>query len=271
MSKKQGGRFKNLFNYSFWRSFLRKLLHVIHRFFRPIDAGLFKYFIDMALKGEKIAELLKEMLRNPNQAETLYEQMRLIEKGADSIKADGHKYLRKTSFPIPDHDESQKLLRRLDDVIDTIDSIGRRVMLIAQFNGKIFNVYNTFYELIIEQSDVLHEIVVVLNKAIADLSRLEWNPVIYHQTASLENKGDILWEGKTGVLDQYFTFLADNAAATLSGSNLLMLEWKILSSEIEDCIDIVKNTVDFIHDVTDSHKDLELSITGESSAEEFHY
>lgn len=101
------------------------------KFFVPKDHSFFPLFEADALNLVKAAELLKQMMASsdPEQHEKLYKDIRDVEHIGDEITNKTYEQLNKSFITPFDREDIHELTAHIDDVVDSINGIARRICL----------------------------------------------------------------------------------------------------------------------------------------------
>jgi hypothetical protein len=103
----------------------------ILKFFVPKDHSFFPLFESDAKNLVKAAELLREMVASSdtNEHERLYKEIRDIEHIGDEITNKTYEQLNKSFITPFDREDIHELTANIDDVVDSINGIARRICL----------------------------------------------------------------------------------------------------------------------------------------------
>jgi predicted phosphate transport protein (TIGR00153 family) len=101
------------------------------KFFVPKDHSFFPLFEADAMNLVKAAELLKQMMASsdPEQHEKLYKDIRDVEHIGDEITNKTYEQLNKSFITPFDREDIHELTAHIDDVVDSINGIARRICL----------------------------------------------------------------------------------------------------------------------------------------------
>jgi uncharacterized protein len=122
----------------------------ILKFFVPKDHSFFPLFEMDAKNLVKATELLKELMRSNDfsEHERIQKEIRDIEHIGDEITVKTYEQLNKSFITPFDREDIHELTANIDDVVDSINGIGRRFCLYKP--KKIIPVYIEMAELIYE-------------------------------------------------------------------------------------------------------------------------
>jgi len=101
------------------------------KFFVPKDHSFFPLFEADAQNLVKAAELLKELMAStePGEHERLYREIRDVEHIGDEITNKTYEQLNKSFITPFDREDIHELTAHIDDVVDSINGIARRMCL----------------------------------------------------------------------------------------------------------------------------------------------
>src|SRR5664280_221038 len=101
------------------------------KFFVPKDHSFFPLFESDAQNLVKASELLKELLASADvvEHERLYKEIRDIEHIGDEITNKTYEQLNKSFITPFDREDIHELTANIDDVVDSINGIARRICL----------------------------------------------------------------------------------------------------------------------------------------------
>src|SRR5512133_3428375 len=118
------------------------------KFFVPKDHSFFPLFESDAQNLVKATELLKEMIASSDIAvhERCYKEIRDIEHIGDEITNKTYEQLNKSFITPFDREDIHELTAHIDDVVDSINGISRRIWLYKP--KKLIPIYKEMAELI---------------------------------------------------------------------------------------------------------------------------
>jgi uncharacterized protein len=201
------------------------------KFLIPREESFFEQFDLLASCEVEVAESFIEMLSHFGDAPAKERRIREIEHRADEISHHAIEMLHKTFITPFDRDQILKLVSRMDDVIDLIDSVARRMIL--------YNVSNPTLELK-EMAIVLHKSCLEIQKAVKALRNLKNAPQIKQsciEINKLENDGDALRDSLVAKL-----FREGRDAVEV-------LKWKDIYEDVETAIDRCEDVANIIEGV----------------------
>lgn len=230
---------------------LKKLVGGLFRRFVPREESFFDYFTKQACYVEEASKLLAAILARPDEAASIYPQLKQIETAADDCLRMVYETLSRR-FVVPlDREDIVLLARNLDNIVDNIDSVGKRMTILAGVLGGSFKQFELFLPCTKDQIGVLVDAARELPLAVKHLAKPERMPQVHAAIHMLENRGDELWEGNGGILNIYYQFLTDRHGQALTRGEGLLDPWVALSHAIEDTVDLIKNTVDHMATVVE--------------------
>jgi uncharacterized protein len=106
-------------------------IDTVLKFFVPKDHSFFPLFEADARNLVKAAELLNQMMASsdPEQHEKLYKEIRDVEHIGDEITNKTYEQLNKSFITPFDREDIHELTAHIDDVVDSINGIARRICL----------------------------------------------------------------------------------------------------------------------------------------------
>jgi uncharacterized protein Yka (UPF0111/DUF47 family) len=180
------------------------------------DETFFDHFQQLALYIEQAARLLKSLLENPADAAKIAAEIKKVETDGDAIVYVINQRI-DTSFVTPlDREDIHLLAKRLDNVIDIINGVARRVVMFRVAEPRVGG--SQLADIIVRASMVIVQAVgdVTKPKRIAEHSRTVKN---------LEEEGDALFAESVGAL-----FAGDMPT-------IEVLKWKEVFEALEHAID----------------------------------
>lgn len=222
----------------------------------PREEKFFDCFEKLAQLVKTAAEHFDEMLKNPSKARELYAKLNAIEDSADDCVREIHQKLDRCFITPIDREDISVLTNVLDDIVDKIESAGRRVALFAKhLNGSLdhFSLLlphaKGLSQKLVQSSQILPD---TITKCLRKPNRAEAAKK-HAAIHALENAADDIWEGEDGALDTYIGNLARDLKTPATKGDVLMLEWKELCHDLERITDLVKNTIDTISSIVDKN------------------
>lgn len=219
----------------------------------PREEKFYGFFNEQAILAHRAARLLQKILEEPEHAKDTYLLLKKAEEEADNQVREVFKKLGQTFITPLDREDITVLTRQLDNIVDIIDSVGRRMTIVAKALGGSLD----FLVLLLPHTRNLVAKLVHATQELPGVVSCLRNPdrqaILQHHTTAhgLENQADAIWEGEGGVLEVYIGDLVVDLGAPTTKGNLLLREWKDLCHSIEEAIDLVKNTVDTVSSIID--------------------
>lgn len=201
------------------------------KFLLPQENGFFVQFDALAACQVDVTKTFVDMLSHYDDAPAKERRIRDIEHRADEISHHAIELLHKTFVTPFDRDQILKLVSRMDDVVDLVDSVARRMTL--------YGVTGTTRELM-EMSLVLQKSCLEIQKAVKGLRNLKNISEI--QTAcieinKLENDGDALRDAVVAKLFREGTDAVE------------VFKWKEIYEDVETAIDRCEDVANIIEGV----------------------
>lgn len=222
----------------------------------PREEKFFDCFEKLATLAKAAAECFDEMLNNPDRAGSIYAKLDQLEDSADDCVREIHQKLDRCFITPIDREDISALTNVLDDIVDRIESAGRRVALLAKYSNGSLDHFALLLpcarglsQKLVEASQIFPD---AITKCLRKPNRAE-AAKIHAIVHALENAADDIWEGEGGALDIYIRSLATDLNSPATKGDILMLEWKELCHDIERITDLVKNTVDTISSIVDKN------------------
>jgi uncharacterized protein len=201
------------------------------KFLMPKEDGFFDQFDALAACEVEVAEVFIEMLNHYGDAPAKERRIREIEHRADEISHHAIQMLHKTFITPFDRDQILKLVSRMDDVIDLVDSVSRRMML--------YGVTDPTKELK-EMALVVQKSCLEIQKAVKGLRNLKNVGLIQRsciEINKLENDGDALRDAVVGKLFK-------------EGRDAIeVFKWKEIYEDVETAIDRCEDVANIIEGV----------------------
>jgi uncharacterized protein len=125
------------------------------KYFVPKDHSFFPLFESDAKNLVKAAELLNELMQSPDvdDHERIYKEIRDVEHIGDEITNKTYEQLNKSFITPFDREDIHELTATIDDVVDSIHGISRRILLYRP--KKLIPVYQEFATKILEGAKVI--------------------------------------------------------------------------------------------------------------------
>ncbi|MDP4222963.1 MAG: DUF47 family protein [Bacteroidota bacterium] len=199
------------------------------KFFVPKDHSFYPLFEEDARNLLKSTELLKEQLSSTDTEvhERLHKEIKQLEHIGDQITDKSFQALNKSFITPFDREDIHELTAKIDDVVDSIDGVSRRICLYKP--KKLMTVYK-------EMAEMIHEAALEINTCVHCLNDVGANKK--EIMAACDKVKDI--EHKT---DEYYYFAVGELFEKEKDAAELLKNNKIL--------EILERTVDEEEDVTD--------------------
>jgi uncharacterized protein len=159
------------------------------KFFVPKDHDFFPLFENDAQNLVKAAEFLKELLAKGEVAEheRLYKEIKEIEHIGDDITNKTYEQLNKSFITPFDREDIHELAANIDDVVDSINGIARRLCLYRP--KKLMPIYLELAEMIYDGAKEIETAILCLNDPVANKRKItkacETVTAIEHKTDEL--------------------------------------------------------------------------------------
>jgi predicted phosphate transport protein (TIGR00153 family) len=201
------------------------------KFLIPKEERFFDHFDALAACEVEVTEAFLEMLREYHDAPAKERRIREIEHRADEISHRAIELLH-TTFVTPfDRDQILKLVSRMDDVIDLVDSVARRMMLYG---------VKAPTDALREMAIVLQKSCLEIQKAVKGLRNLKQSALIKTsciEINKLENDGDAL---RDAVVAKLFKEETDA---------INVIRWREIYEDVETAIDRCEDVANIIEGV----------------------
>jgi predicted phosphate transport protein (TIGR00153 family) len=165
-------------------------IDTILKFFVPKDHAFFPLFEKDAQNLVKTTEVLKQLLstEDAEQQAIFIKQIKELEKIGDDITHTIFDQLNKSFITPFDREDIQQLASNIDDVVDTINGVGQRVLLYKP---------KTYIPIYVELAEVLYKAAKEIEFSVKHLSDPGNNKNAIQQSCitinTLENKADELY------------------------------------------------------------------------------
>jgi uncharacterized protein len=203
------------------------------KFFVPKDHSFYPLFEEDAKNLVKAAELLKQMMSSNDldDQEKIYKEIRDVEHIGDEITNKTYQQLNKSFITPFDREDIHELTAKLDDVVDSINGISRRIILYRP--KKLMPVYKEMAEVIYQAAKEIEICIHCLNDAAANKNEIT---VACDNVKEIEHKAD----------EYYYVALAElfdkekDAAELLKNNKILEILERCVDEE-EDVTDTIKS------------------------------
>lgn len=203
------------------------------KFFVPKDHSFYPLFEEDAKNLVKASELLNEMLSSENYEvhERIYQQIKDVEHIGDEITDRAYLQLNKSFITPFDREDIHELTANIDDVVDSINGVGRRICLYKPKN--LLPVYRQMAEMIVEAAKQIQIGIHCLNDAAANKKEITQ---ACDRVKAIEHKAD----------DYYFVAVSElfekekDPAELLKNNKILEILERCVDEE-EDVTDTIKS------------------------------
>ena len=204
------------------------------KFFVPKDHSFYPLFEEDARNLVKASMLLDQLMSSSEMEdrERIYKEIRDVEHIGDQITDKTYQQLNKSFITPFDREDIHELTARIDDVVDSINGIGRRICLYKPKN--LMPVYKQMAEMIVEGAKEVEKCIHCLNDAAANKKEI---------TAACDKVKDI--EHKA---DEYYFIAVSELFEKEKDPAELLKNNKIL--------EILERCVDEEEDITDTIKSI---------------
>ncbi len=202
--------------------------------FVPQEERFFELFDAAASNVVKGAELLGELMKNPDRAAELRHQIEEVEHEGDIITHEIADRLNRTFVTPFDHEDIHALAGRLDDILDNIEATADRMFLYEA---------GTPSREMVELVGVLQETAVTVQKAVSGLQDMKNARRILDyciEIHRLENVGD---EDSRKALANLFK----------TSDAIYALKWKELYDHVENAIDKCEDVASIVEGIVVKH------------------
>jgi hypothetical protein len=142
------------------------------KFFVPKDHSFFPLFESDARNLVKAAELLRALMAttSPEDHERLHKEIRDVEHIGDEITVKTYEQLNKSFITPFDREDIHELTANIDDVVDSINGISRRVCLYKPI--KLIPVYKELAEMIYSAAKEIETAIHCLKDPVANKAKI---------------------------------------------------------------------------------------------------
>ena len=203
------------------------------KFFVPKDHSFYPLFEEDAQNLVKAAELLNQLLSTtePEEHDKIYKQIKEVEHVGDQITNRTYQQLDKSFITPFDREDIHELIANIDDVVDSINGIGKRICLYKPRN--LLPVYKQMADMIVEAAREIKICIHCLNDAAANKKEIG---KACDNVNNIEHKAD----------DYYFVAVSElfdkekDPAELLKNNKILELLERCVDEE-EDVTDTIKS------------------------------
>jgi uncharacterized protein len=202
------------------------------KFFVPKDHDFFPLFESDAQNLVKAAELLKELLAKGEIAEheRLYKEIKEVEHIGDDITNKTYEQLNKSFITPFDREDIHELAANIDDVVDSINGIARRLCLYRP--KKLMPIYLELAEMIYDGAKEIETAILCLNDPVSNKRKIT---KACEAVTAIEHKTDELYF--VGVSE---LFEKEEDPKELIKNNKILEILERCVDEEEDVTDIIK-------------------------------
>lgn len=207
-------------------------LDSILKIFVPKDNSFFPLFESDAHNLLQASVLLMELMNstNPHDHDRLNKEIRAVEHKGDEITHKTYIQLNKSFITPFDREDIHQLTAHIDDVVDTINGISRRIWLYKP--KKLIPIYKEMAELIHEGAKELETAVVCLKDATANRKKIMG---VCERVTAIEHEADELYfKGVSELFDN-----EEDTKELLKNNKILELLERCVDEE-EDVTDTLK-------------------------------
>lgn len=205
----------------------------ILKFFVPKDHSFYPLFEEDAENLVKAAELLKRLLSDaePEEHERIYKEIKDVEHIGDQITDKTFQHLNKSFITPFDREDIHELTARIDDVVDSINGIGRRICLYKPKH--LMPVYKEMAVMIHDATLEIKTCIHCLDDAVANKEEITMG---CKNVTALEHKADEYYFIAVSEL-----FEKEKDAAELLKNNKILEMLERCVDEAEDVTDTIKS------------------------------
>jgi predicted phosphate transport protein (TIGR00153 family) len=202
------------------------------KFFVPKDHSFYPLFEEDAKNLVKAAELLRQLLSTTEieEHERIYKEIKNVEHIGDQITDKTYVQLNKSFITPFDREDIHELTGHIDDVVDSINGIGRRICLYKPKH--LMPVYKEMAEMIVEAAREVEICINCLNDAAANKAEIT---KACNKVTAIERKADEYYFFAVGEL-----FEKEKDAAELLKNNKILEILERTVDEEEDITDVIR-------------------------------
>jgi len=160
------------------------------KFFVPKDHSFFPLFESDSQNLVKATELLKELMAStePGEHERINKEIKEVEHIGDEITIKTYEQLNKSFITPFDREDIHELTANIDDVVDSINGISRRMCLYKP--KKMYPIYKEMAQLIYEGAKEIEAAVQCLKDPVANKKKITQ---ACHKVKAIEHRADELY------------------------------------------------------------------------------
>jgi predicted phosphate transport protein (TIGR00153 family) len=204
----------------------------ILKIFVPKDHSFFPLFESDARNLVKAAELLRELFETADTAEheRIFKEIRDVEHIGDEITTKTYEQLNKSFITPFDREDIHELTANIDDVVDSINGIARRICLYRP--KKMMPIYNEMAQLVYESTKELETAIYCLKDPVANKSKITDACAV---VKFIEHKADELYfKGVSELFEK-----EENTKELIKNNKILEILERCVN-EAEDVTDTIK-------------------------------
>jgi len=204
----------------------------ILKIFVPKDHSFFPLFESDARNLVKAAELLRELFETADTAEheRIFKEIRDVEHIGDDITTKTYEQLNKSFITPFDREDIHELTANIDDVVDSINGIARRICLYRP--KKMMPIYNEMAQLVYESTKELETAIYCLKDPVANKSKITDACAV---VKFIEHKADELYfKGVSELFEK-----EENTKELIKNNKILEILERCVN-EAEDVTDTIK-------------------------------
>jgi len=205
----------------------------ILKIFVPKDHSFFPLFEKDVQNLVKATELLNELMRSttPEEHERLHNEIKDVEHAGDEITIKTYEQLNKSFITPFDREDIHELTAHIDDVVDTINGIGRRIYMYKP--KKLIPIYREMADLIHEAAKELETAIHCLKDPVAGKGKITHACAV---VTAIEHKADELYfKGISELFDE-----EEDPKELLKNNKILEMLERCVDEE-EDVADTLKS------------------------------
>jgi hypothetical protein len=204
----------------------------ILKIFVPKDHSFFPLFESDARNLVRAAELLRELFETADTAEheRIFKEIRDVEHIGDEITTKTYEQLNKSFITPFDREDIHELTANIDDVVDSINGIARRICLYRP--KKMMPIYNEMAQLVYECAKELETAVYCLKDPVANKTKITESCAV---VKFIEHKADELYfKGVSELFEK-----EENTKELIKNNKILEILERCVN-EAEDVTDTIK-------------------------------
>lgn len=204
------------------------------KFFVPKDHSFYPLFEEDAKNLVRAAELLKQLIASsdPEEHERISREIKDVEHIGDDITDRTFQALNKSFITPFDREDIHELTAHIDDVVDSINGIGRRICLYKP--KKLMPVYKEMAEAIYEAALEIQKCIHCLNDAAANKTEITR---ACNRVKEIEHRAD-----------EYYYFAVSELFEKETDPSELLKNNKIMET-LERCVDEEEDVTDTIKSI----------------------